>query len=862
MRFVLLVLLLPVAGALATASAQPAAHPNADQIALEWEVVTNNVAKGARFRSALTLTNRGDTPLRNEGWTLYFNFSRTIDPERVTGAVEISRVNGDFYAMTPTEGFGPVGSGETWHITFEAGGSAIKAIDAPSGPYVVFEDETGTPRSPAPVGKMSVAPFDRPEQKQLGPNDKRMLPTPASRYTANQAVQESSSPLSPLVPSPAQRTTHSGQLALQAPVTVAHAPSLEQEARLLADWLAPYFDARPSVTTLAQAHDPSIRLRQEAVSGPSAETPSDEAYRLKIRPDAGIEIGGTTPVGVFYGMQSLRAFLPADSSSTAPMTLGAQTIVDAPRFGYRGLHLDVSRNFQSVETVKRLLDVMAAYKLNRFHFHLTDDEGWRLAIDGLPELTEVGGRRGHTLNEHEHLVPSRGSGPDPVPSASMGSGWYSRDEFIEILRYADTRHIEVIPEIDMPGHARAAIQAMEARTRRLKAQGADDAGRYRLVHPNDTSDYRSGQGWTENVVDVCRAPTYRFLETVIDDVAAMFEAADAPLRTVHLGGDEVADGAWTGSPACAETIATTDRLDGVEDLPAYFAERMHDLLDERGMELGGWEEMTLTEEGEPESALAGDVRSYVWSNIWGGGGEDLAYELAHAGYDVVMSHASNFYFDMAYSKHPREAGFYWAAFIDTRDPFIFQPFNLYQSAEQTLLGESIDPESAFADRTRLRPEARDHILGLQGQLWGETLRSPRRVDYMAAPRLLGLAERAWAPQSDWATMEDARARREARAAEWAAFAHRLGQYELPRLAHQFDLSYRLPPPGGVVEGDTLKANVPYPGLTVRYTTDGSRPTATSPRYTGPVSLSDEDGPVILRAFDATGRGGRTATLER
>jgi len=861
-RALLLIVLLSVAWGLVPAVGQPNSYPNADDIALEWEVLTNSIAGGSRVRSALRLENRGRLPLREEGWTLYFNFSRTIDPKCVTGGVDISRINGDFYALTPAEGFESVEPGETRTITFEAVGSAIKAIDAPSGPYVVFDDETGSPQNPTRIGEMSVAPFDRLEQTRLGPNDNRPVPTPASRYEANQTVQDEPSFSTPLVPTPSQRTSRSGHLTLEAPVTIAHGPTLDREARLLADWLAPYFDHRPSIAPLHRVEAPSIRLRQDTAVARSADGHSDDAYRLEVHPDSGVEIVGRTSAGVFYGIQSLRARLPPDPSVPGPLSIASQTIVDAPRFAYRGLHLDVARNFQSVRTVKRLLDAMAAYKLNRFHLHLTDDEGWRLAIDGLPELTKVGGRRGHTLDEHDHLVPSRGSGPHPDPDSSMGSGWYTRNDFIEILRYADARHIQVIPEIDMPGHARAAVQAMEARTRRLKAEGRDDAGRYRLVHPEDSSDYRSGQGWTENAVDVCRASTYRFLETVIEDVIAMYRAADAPLQTAHMGGDEVADGVWTGSPACADAIASSNRLDEIEDLPAYFAERMDTLLDERGLELAGWEEMALTDAGRPEATLEGDIQTYVWSNVWGAGGEDLAYRLAHSGYDVVMSHASNFYFDMAYSKHPQEAGFRWAGFIDTRDPFIFQPFNLYQSAEVTPQGKRIDPDSAFADRLSLRTDARDRILGLQGQLWGETLRSARRVDYMAAPRFLGLAERAWAPRPDWARVDDAVTRKGDRAADWNRFAHRLGRHELPRLAQQFDLAFRVPPPGAIIHEDTLRANTPYPGLVIRYTTDGSTPTSTSPLYTEPVSLKKTDNPVVVRTFDATGRGSRPAILER
>jgi hexosaminidase len=190
------------------------------------------------------------------------------------------------------------------------------------------------------------------------------------------------------------------------------------------------------------------------------------------------------------------------------------------------------------------------------------------------------------------------------------------------------------------------------------------------------------------------------------------------------------------------------------------------------------------------------------------------------------------------------------------------PFDLYKSANRTGMGHPIDPDSAFADQVRLADSARAHIRGLQGQLWGETLHSTRRMEYMAVPRLITLAERAWAPQPLWATRGDIEQIREERAEAWSAFANRLGQRELPRLSVRHPTwSYRLPPPGAVVENGQLKVNVGLPGLPVRYTTDGSRPTSASARYTGPVSV-DDDATIKLRTFDTLGRGSRTVTVRR
>ena len=210
----------------------------------------------------------------------------------------------------------------------------------------------------------------------------------------------------------------------------------------------------------------------------------------------------------------------------------------------------------------------------------------------MPELTTLGSKRGHTLDEMDHLYPSLGSGPNPVKSD--GSGFYSRQDFIEILQYASERHIEVIPEIDLPGHARAAIRAMEARFKRLartndaETSSISEASAFRLVHPEDTSSYRSVQMWNDNVVDVCLPSTYNFVTHVIDDLMAMYEAAGLKLLTVHTGNDEVPHGAWTGSPACA-ILESGDYND-------YFLHQLHDILDARGLNLAGWEEIALKEQ--------------------------------------------------------------------------------------------------------------------------------------------------------------------------------------------------------------------------------------------------------------------------
>ena len=229
------------------------------------------------------------------------------------------------------------------------------------------------------------------------------------------------------------------------------------------------------------------------------------------------------------------------------MRLEAMSIQDYPDLLYRGQMLDIARNYTTVDHLKKLIDILSSYKLNVLQFHFSDDEGWRLEIPGLEELTAIGSRRGHTTDEKDWLYPAYDGGYDPY-AATSGNGYYTREEFIDLLRYAAERHVQVIPEIESPGHARAAIVAMNVRYKKYIDTDPEKAKEYLLSDLQDTSRYVSAQAYTDNVMNVALPSTYRFMEKVIQEIVAMYKEAGAPLTTIHLGGDEVAKGAWMGSP--------------------------------------------------------------------------------------------------------------------------------------------------------------------------------------------------------------------------------------------------------------------------------------------------------------------------
>ncbi|MFC2125057.1 family 20 glycosylhydrolase, partial [Bacteroidota bacterium] len=504
------------------------------------------------------------------------------------------------------------------------------------------------------------------------------------------------------------------------------------------------------------------------------------------------------------------------------------------------------------------------YKLNTLHLHLTDDEGWRLEIQELPELTEIGAFRGHTKDEKDHLFPAYGSGPEPDPDNTYGSGYLSRDDFKEILRYANDRHVEVIPEFNFPGHARAAIKSMEIRYERLLAEGkTEEAERFRLIDPEDNSVYNSAQNYKDNIVCVCRESVFNFYTTVIDDVIEMYKEADVPLKSFHTGGDEVPMGSWLKSPMCAEFLESRPELGEAKHLQAYFLDRVRIILGERDLNTAGWEEIVMKKldnggwEPIVKFAENRDVIPYVWNNL--SGWEDLGNRLLNAGFPVVLCDVGNFYFDLAYYKEGEEYGHNWGGFVSTRDAFQFVPYDVYMSTKRDNMGNEFDYDTHFAGMERLKPESRENILGLQGQLWSETIKGGEMLEYYYLPKMLGLAERAWVGQPDWASIKNKSTRKSAEDESWNVFANRLGQRELLRLDKIFGgYKYRIPLPGAIKKDGKLHASIQYPGLIIRYTIDGSAPDMNSHVYEGPI---DATGTIKLKAFNTVGRGSRTSIVE-
>jgi hexosaminidase len=815
---------------------------------VNWNLQTN-LAEGGGHRAQFTVRNNSDIELTSANWEMYWSMMpRTVTPGSITAPVTIDWINGDFYVMRPKDDF-RLPPGEEMVIAYTGTYAVIKESDAPSGLYSLLREEDGSYELHA-VSDYSIAPFVGPDQINRNRADVEPIPTAEWLFASHSGITElPDDQLELVVPKPRSVTPVGGHFEVNSNTLVSYESGLQSEATLLAGFLSGILDSPVATIASSSPGGSGIHLQNREVATPGS-------YNLQVSESDGVIISGDRS-GVFYGTQSLKALIPIDNlgQKNESMRLGSVRIEDSPAFPYRGMHLDVARNFHSVETVKRLVDAMAFYKLNRLHLHLTEDEGWRIEIEELPELTRVGAFRGHTTDDSEHLQPSYGSGPFTDANNGYGSGFYSRDQYMDLIAYAWERHIEVIPEINVPGHSRAAIKAMEQRYRRLMEEGREsEAEQYRLIDPDDTSAYRSAQWYTDNVICVCRESAYTFLTTVIDDVIEMHNEAGVPLTMIHTGGDEVPNGAWTGSPMCAGYMEDHPEIDNPKNLQKVYFKRINEYLSSKGLQTGGWEEIAMNFQGggswTPNDEFAdSDVVPYIWNSLWGA--EDLGNRLANAGYPVVLCNVTNFYFDFAYNKDPREPGLYWAGFINTRDPFEFVPYDVFKSIKTTADGE-LYTDDDFTGKEVLTAEGRSNIMGVQAQLWSETLKGQDMLEYYYLPKMLGLAERAWYGQADWGNIAVREERNEALDQAWNLFANALGKRELPRLDRLYGgYNYRLAPPGAKVEDGRLVVNTAYPGMVVRYTTDGSDPTSDSPLYSEPLDIASHI--IKLSTFDSRDR---------
>ena len=508
----------------------------------------------------------------------------------------------------------------------------------------------------------------------------------------------------------------------------------------------------------------------------------EEAYKLEITKKR-ITIYAADVQGFFYALQSIRQFLPAAIEGSRvteniDWTVPAVTITDQPRFGYRGLLVDVARFFSPKENLLRIIDCMAMLKLNKLHLHLVDDNGWRIEIKKYPLLTEIGSRRvdrpGKNFSERRN--PRQGE-------PTVEKGFYTQDDIREIVRYAQERHIEVIPEIEMPAHSNAALAAYP-----LLACPVVD--KYIGVLP--------GLGGNNAGVIFCAGndSVFTFLQGVLDEVLELF-----PSKYIHLGGDEARKTHWEECPLC-QTRMKQEKLANEEELQGYFMGRMARYVQSKGREVIGWDELT-------NATIPKDFIILGWQKYG-----EAAVKAAELGHRFIMTPARIMYL------------------IRYQGPQWFEPVTYFGN---NTLKDVYDYEPIQKDWT---PQVASLLMGVQACMWTEFCNAPEDVDYLLFPRLSALAEVAWAKpeRKDWKSYLKALDR----------FNEHIAAKGIVYARSMYNIQQTVIPKDGRLQ---VKLDCIRPDVEVRYTVDGTVPTAQSLLYTQPLILT---GTKILKAATFAG----------
>lgn len=547
---------------------------NSAPMTLHWEMGANDVQPGI-CELYLTMTNQSNRPITNEGWILYFNYM-SLHPLFTEGEqIKQTELQASYHSIEPTKDFETLmpDSSRTFKLRFR--GNAIRQTSCPEGFFLV-KTEDGKVKKGKPISiPCTYAPFTRPEQMKRGIVTWEKTPYADGPYVydyVEKILGNEKREVQALLPQPKKMTYADGVC------NVAKAEILTRtDANMVAD-----------------------------------------GYTMTITPTT-ITIEASDEAGVFYAKQTLKQW-----GDVVPCGM----VVDYPDLHHRGIMLDVVRNYYPVDSIYRVLDMMAYHKLNVLHLHLSDDEAWRLEIPGLPQLTDIGSKRGYTIDESECLLPMYCGGWDPE-APTTANGYITREKYIELLKYAKERHIRVIPEIDMPGHMRACKKAMG----NLLTDSAFDA---RV--------YKSAQNYTDNVIDVTKPYAIEFIDHVVTEIVKMHEEAVHPLTIFNIGGDEVPKGALTKEEHQA------------------FIDAVLEILNRYNLQPMGWEE--ITHFCPPESKAI----CYSWLNS-----NTKPLEMAEAGYPVVLANANRLYFDFAYCNHHEEKGLNWGGYTDEYRSFDWEP---------------------------------------------------------------------------------------------------------------------------------------------------------------------------------------------
>lgn len=495
-----------------------------------------------------------------------------------------------------------------------------------------------------------------------------------------------------IIPLPSKITTEKGSFIINNKTQIVLAGSgLEESANFLNDYLHQFFGMQLKVVKKAENKN-NIVLNYDRIDHPIA-----GAYHMHVNKDA-IFISGDNAAGTFYGIQTLIQLLPTAKSSA--ISVPFVSIEDQPRFAYRGMHLDVGRHFFPVDYIKKYINFIAMHKMNTFQWHLTEDQGWRIEIKKYPKLTAIGGFRNGTIV---------GRFPGKTNDGIRYGGFYTQEEIKEVVKYASERFVTVIPEIELPGHASAAIAAYPQ-----LSCFPDSSTKHPLKSPwaGSTDGKQVQQTW--GVFEDVFAPTdytFNFLQDVLDEVLALF-----PSKYIHIGGDECPKAAWKKSAFCQQLIKDNNLKDE-HGLQSYFIQKIEKYLNGKGRQIIGWDEIL-------EGGLAPNAAVMSWR------GEQGGIAAAKQKHVVIMTPTSGVYFDYTQTKH--EDSVTIGGYLTVQKVYAYEPI----------------PKE-------LTKEEEQYIIGAQANLWTEYIANTKKLEYMLFPRMTALSEVLWSgkEQKDWTNFE-------------------------------------------------------------------------------------------------------------
>ncbi len=495
-----------------------------------------------------------------------------------------------------------------------------------------------------------------------------------------------------IIPEPVEVTVNSGRFILPQQITIEYPknPLLEATIDFLKGRLTTPTGYRVMTVTKSRP-DATIRL---VLNKTKNTVIGDEGYQLAVTPQQ-IVINANEPAGLFYGVQSMLQLFPAaiehdELAKDVVWDAPCVAITDYPRFGWRGLMFDVSRHFFTKEEVKQFIDNMVKYKYNLLHLHLTDDQGWRIEIKGLPKLTEVGAWNVKKVGYFNTFSP-------PAPDAPRNyGGYYTQEDIKELVQYAKDRFVDILPEIDVPGHSLAAVAAYP------ELSCTEEAHQYHVNSGEPFMDWSHGAppiALVDNTLCPANEKVYEFLDKVITQVAQLF-----PFEYIHMGGDEAPHNYWEKNPQI-RALMKKEGLKNMKEVQAYFTKRVQKIVESKGKKMIGWDE--ILEGGLPE-----DVAVMSWRGMKGG------IEAAKKGHEVVMSPTTFCYLDYMQGDPIIE-------------PHVYASLRLSKAYQFEPLPAGIDPK---------------YIKGGQGNLWTEQIYNMRHAEYMTWPRGIAIAEVLWSPR--------------------------------------------------------------------------------------------------------------------